>query len=221
MDSDNKIAEIESATIQLTEIFTRLLELSMDSDSEVRLRSIESFDLIGFSEVFSKIRDGVADPDELVRATALEILGQVQDEKSLKAIVHSLEDESSLVRGGAALALGRIGGNEVSALLTSRLLIEDDDEVKVPIQVALYTLGQESYLDNLFKELDNACYRVRCSTANLLESIANSKNKDSILKALKFALEREQTVAASSSLKSAISSITDNLGNEASDHAVG
>jgi HEAT repeat protein len=207
MDSDNKIAEIESATHQLTEIFTRLLELSMDSDAEIRFRAIESFDLIGFSEVFNKIREGLTDPDELVRTTALEILGQVKDEKSLKAIEHSLEDESSLVRGSAALALGQIGRNEVSDLLKCRLLVEDDDEVIVPIQAALYALGQECYLDNLFEGLDNDYYRVRCSTANILASIANSRNKDRILNALNSALEKEQTVAASSSLKSAIASI--------------
>lgn len=217
MDSDKKIAEIESATHQLTDKFTRLLELSMDSDSEVRYRAIECFDLIGFSEVFGKVRDGLTDPDELVRTTALEILGQVRDEKSLKEIERLLEDESSLVRSAAALALGQIGRNEACDILKCRLLVEGDDEVIVPIQAALYTLGQECYLENLFEGLDNDYYRVRCSTANLLASIANARNKDKILDVLNFALEREKTVAASSSLKSAIAEIQGSAEPESED----
>lgn len=209
MDSEKKIAEIESATNLLSDKLTRLLELAMDSDSEVRYRALESFDLIGFPEVFCKVRDGLNDPDTLVRTTALEILGQVRDEKSLKAIEFSLEDESSLVRGAAALALGQFGLDDVCDILKRRLLVEDDDEVIVPIQAALYTLGQESYLENLLDGLDNDYYRVRCATANLLASIANTRNKDKILNALNFALEKEETAAAASSLKSTISSIVE------------
>lgn len=211
MDSEKKIAEIESATNLLTDKLARLLELAMDSDHEVRYRALESFDLIGFSEVFCKVRDGLTDPDELVRTTALEMLGQVRDENSLKSIELSLEDESALVRGAAALALGQIGRNEACDILKSKLLVEDDDEVIVPIYAALYTLGQECYLENLIEGLDNDYYRVRCSTANLLPSIANARNKDKILDALNLALKREETVAASSSLESAISSIVEDI----------
>lgn len=212
MTSQKKLTEIDNIMNQAADMLARLQELTWDEDNEVRYRTIECLGQIGFQDALKAIRCGLHDSDELVRVACLEILGEVQDERSVKDIKSLLNDTSSLVRGAAALSLGEIGMSGSIDELLSRLQVEDDDEVKIPIYAALYTLGQDEYLENLLEGLCNEYYRVRCASANLLTDIANEHNNAKIVEALSLAFHREETVAASSSIKNALAYINDQNG---------
>jgi|CXWL01.1.fsa_nt_gi HEAT repeat protein len=209
MDIQNKLTEIECISTQASLLLTRIHELTLDKNDEIRFRAIECLDQIGIQEVLTRIRDSLKDTDELVRVTCLEILGEMQDDHSSEEIENLLNDESSLVRGAAAIALGGIGNVKYVEKLLSRLLTEEDDEVRIPIYAALYILEQESYLENLLEGLTNEYYRVRCATANLLVTVSNRHNIVKILEALSIALQKEESLAASSSIKSAINYLQD------------
>lgn len=209
MNTKQKLEEIESITNQTSDLLNRVLELSQDADWEVRYQAIEFIQQSGILDTLKRVRQGLCDSEELVRVVSIEILGEVQDERSVKDIESLLDDASSLVRGAAALSLGEIGINGIIDKLLSRLLVEDDDEVKIPIYTALYILGQDEYLENLLEGLANEYYRVRCASANLLTGIANEHNKAKIVEALSIAFQREETVAALSSIKNALAYIND------------
>lgn len=205
MNNEQKLEEIESITNQTSNLLERVLELSQDVDREVRYRAIEFIQQSGILDTLKTVRQYLCDSDELIRVICLEILGEVQDERSVKDIDSLLDDESFLVRGAAAISLGEIGISSSIDKLLSRLSVEDDDEVKIPIYSALYSLGQDAYLEKLLDGLNNEYYRVRCATANLLTDITNNHNKAKIIEALSIALQKEETVAASSSIKNALS----------------
>lgn len=209
MNTEQKLEEIESITNSTSYLLNRVLELSQDADWEVRYQAIEFIQQSGVLDTLKRARQGLYDSKELVRVVCLEILGEVHDERSVKDIKSLLNDASSLVRGAAALSLGEIGISGSIDELLSRLQVEDDDEVKIPIYAALYTLGQDEYLENLLEGLSNEYYRVRCASANLLTDIANEHNNSKIVKALSIAFQREETVAASSSIKNALVYISD------------
>jgi len=209
MSTEKKLEEIEAITNQTSDLLNRILELSQDADWEVRYQSIECIQQSGVLDSLKRVRQGLYDSKELVRVVCLEVLGEVQDERSVKDIKSLLNDASPLVRGAAALSLGKIGIGESIDDLLSRLQVEDDDEVKIPIYAALYTLGQDDYLENLLEGLNNEYYRVRCASANLLTDIANEHNNVKIVEALSLAFQREKTVAASSSIKNALAYIND------------
>jgi HEAT repeat protein len=202
---EQALNEIESIENQISDLLERILELSSDINWEVRYRAIEVIQQSNIIDTIKVVRKGLFDQNEIVRVSCLEFLGEIQDELSVKNIVTLLNDESYLVRGAAAISLAEIGSSCVIDKLLSRLLIEDDDEVKVPIYFSLYHLGQEVYLEKLLNGLNNEYYRVRCATANLLVRIINDDNKSTILKALSSALEKEDSSAASSSIKNAMS----------------
>ena len=68
-------------------------------------------------------------------------------------------------------------------------------------------MGIEDYLDKLIELLDSPDYRVRCSVANMLSYIVNSKNKSKIKNTLDKALGKETTRAARSSITNSLRQI--------------
>ncbi|KAA1258904.1 Epoxyqueuosine reductase [Rubripirellula obstinata] len=70
------------------------------------------------------------------------VLGNQGSSESLSHLKIGLADEDPLVRGTSAWAIGKIGGDQASSILTTRLSIESDAEVIQEIQQASSALGR-------------------------------------------------------------------------------
>jgi hypothetical protein len=172
---------------------------------DVRIEALEALsDCASEVDLESLTRKGIRDRNELVRVTAIEIAGG-HGLKSMQAeIIRCLKsDRSWLVRSKAAVALGEMHALEARKILEDGLRRAGEEE-RLGFYYALVKLGARKYLDALLQALTHDFYRVRCATANLIPGVANKRNKRMLLRLLTEALEREETVAARSSLESAL-----------------
>lgn len=207
----DKLEEIEAILSQDEYECERLLDLSLDRDAEIRLRSLEA--LYPFSdtqEVVERVKHAISDPDELVRAAALELLGDWVETSSVQTIITCLNDEEWLVRAYAAIALGMIGDPKAIAALEKQVNCTNEDEELSRYYMALWCLGKTQYKMKFLKYLAHPYYRVRCAVANLLlECQHQIEIDDEIIKHLKEALEKEPTTAARSSLQEVLQELSD------------
>ena len=89
-----KLTEIEKLADGSSQNIIRLLELSHDSDEEVRHRSIEAFGSFEPTEaILSRVREGMNDEDEIVRTMSIELLGDWEDVDSIEKLYLALDDE--------------------------------------------------------------------------------------------------------------------------------
>lgn len=202
---DKKLIEINSLSLDITDnSLKRLLELSNDEDEEVRFRSIEALANFNVTEVMiNRVRQGLADVDELVRIECVELIGDWEDSESIELIYKCLGDSSELVRSAAITCLGQIGKEDTTAVLITKFQDLTGLE-RLSCAIALYTLGQEKYLDIALSFLFDQDYRVRCATANLVSNYSEDENKWYIISKLNEALQKEDTKAAASSISKAI-----------------
>lgn len=118
-----------------------------------------------------------------------------------------LKDKSNLVKGYAILSLADIvirlknDLSEAIEFFKSTLQTQSVQWVRINIYKALYILGDKVYLDILIKELDNRYYRNRCAVVNIMSELILGENYREIEKALIVRLNKENTIAVSSSIE--------------------
>lgn len=202
---DNKLSEIEDlAKSPSMKNVSRLLELSYDTDEEVRFRSIEAF--VGYtptSTMLERIRKGVFDSDELVRTTCIELIGDWQDCDSLELLYSALSDDIEIVRSAAITSLGQLGQQDTVRILEEKFSKLEGTE-KASAVMALYSLGKQEYFDELLALFDDNNYITRCAAANLICRFVRNEDKGKAIRKMRNALLQEETKAASSSIANAI-----------------
>jgi HEAT repeat protein len=191
---------------ELNEMLADVLSMLKDSDSEVRVLAIESIGKLTDGKLYADdIVKLLKDKSELVRISAAEILGEIENTATLDELEAALNDKSSLVRSYAAEAIGSIGQPESVKILQKYLSDEDDERAKVGLYVGLYKLDKKDFLANLINLLGSENYRIRCAVANSL-SILNLSSEETlqVINDLRRALDKEETVAARSSIESTL-----------------
>lgn len=203
----DKLAEIESLANSNANNIKRLLELSQDTDEEVRFRAIEAFESFTKTPLLlDRVRAGLSDDDELVRSTCAELIGVWQDSNSIETLFQLVSDEDELVRSAAITSLGKMARKDAVWFLEGKYK-ELQSLERLSASIALYTLGREEYLKEAISFLGNGDYRVRCAAANLLADFTDEDDISLVVTSLKEALLKEDTKAAASSISSAISEL--------------
>lgn len=204
-----KLTEIEKLANGSSQNINRLLELSHDSDEEVRYESIEAFENFDPTEaILSRVREGINDEDELVRRMSIELLGDWEDVDSIEKLYLAMGDESEMVRSGAITSLGQMGRKDIIKILEEKYPNFQGSE-KVSASMALYSLGKKKYLYDLLLLLNDDHYRIRCSVANLICRFVDDNDKAKVIEKMELALAKEKTEAAASSLSNAIAELED------------
>ena len=208
-DREIKLSSIEalSSFVEFPKAKLTLIELTEDRDIEYRYTALEALRDFSGDDVEKAIEKRLNDNNEIVRITAIEALGYRKAEKSIISLIKLLEDKKELVRRYAAIILGEIGDAELIPTLKFKLDKERRNTVRLGYYIALYSLGEENYLKDILKLLKNKSYRIRCATANELKIIVNTRNYKTIIENLNSALERENTIAAKSSILDTLSVI--------------
>lgn len=188
-----------------------LIQLTNDPDTEVRMYSIESLSNFSGDDVEEAVITRLEDPDSLVRMTAAECLGYIGHTKAIPYLCKLISDNNELVRMYTAEALGKLGDRSLIPFLSDRLKIEKRNAARLGFFIGLYLLGEKHFLNSIIGLLKVKSYRVRCATANSLGKLANKDNYQIIRTNLLKALEKEDTIAARSSLKTALSYLDEDL----------
>lgn len=181
-----------------------LLPLTGNSDEEIRCKSLEALWGYAGDDVLNAVVGRLKDNDELVRISAVETLGEMRDSRGRQHLVDALTDEDEIVRREAAEGLGKLGDASAIPVLQAFLQNETSSTAKVGFYVGLYLLGAEFRLMSLLNLLKDPSYQVRCSVANRVLDLVDKENEKLIIKSLNAAFIRETTVAARSTLQSAL-----------------
>ena len=203
----DKLNEIENLGNGSSINISRLIELSCDSDAEIRFRAFEAFEkFVPTKEILTCVRGAVNDKDELVRSTCIELLGDWRDWESIEKLYSALSDGSEFVRSAAITSLGQIGKKDTIVFLEGKFP-EFQGVEKVSAAMALYSLGKIKYLDDLMLLLNDDDYRIRCAVANLVCRFIDDNDKAKFIEKMELALSKEKTEAAASSLSNAITEL--------------
>lgn len=191
-----------------------LLPLTENPDEEIRFKALEA--LWGYTgdAVLNAVVNRLKDDDELVRISAVEALGEMRDRRGKQHLMDALTDVEEIVRREAAEGLGKLGDASAVPVLQAFLQKETSSAAKVGFYVGLHLLGAEFHLKSLLNLLKDPSYRVRCSISNCVLDLVNEENKKLIIKALDAALRRETTVAARSTLQSALEELNSSNDSE-------
>jgi HEAT repeat protein len=185
----------------------RVIELLADRHSEVRYEAAHALGriLAGSGQAPAALLRAIGDRDELVRIAASEAAGDIGDKRAVSQLRRRLNDRSPLVRSWAASALGWLDAREAYDALTRASRRERSSTARVGVYEALFRMGDQASLQRLLALLRSRQYRVRCAVANTVAELPlDSGSKNEVRRALREALAAEQTVAATSSLESAL-----------------
>jgi HEAT repeat protein len=185
----------------------RLVELLADRDGSVRYEAAHALGraLAGSGKAPVALLRCIDDRDELVTIAAIEAAGDIGDKRAAPRIRRRLNDPSPLVRSWAASALGLLGARGAHGALMEASRRERSSTARVGMYEALSRLGEPSSLESLLALLRSKQYRVRCAVANAVAELPIGPDcRGEVRRALRQALAAEQTVAAASSLKSAL-----------------
>jgi len=203
----------------LREALRALAAQCSDRDYEVRIAALETLSECAI-EIEGVVGRAMRDRNELVRITAMEIAAEMILIGLKDEVVRHLEtDRSPLVRAYAAIALGEMKTANLRDILEPRLR-DRNEHVRAGIYYGLAKAGVHKYLKPFLNGLKSANYRTRCFTANLLTSLAQNSDRALIVRLLKEALEREDTVAARSSIESALGELTPRRRAPANNHVL-
>lgn len=126
------------------------------------------------------------DHDMLVRVEALDSLSASRNDNCMPAFRRALGDPEELVRMYAAIGLAEVcqgrpeRASEARTLLQRTLALEGNRHVRIGILEGLYVLGQHDMLAELFRQLDDPDYHIRCAVLNTLDSILDRENREQI-----------------------------------------
>lgn len=185
-----------------------LLSLTENQDELIRYGALEALWGYAGEDVFKAICRRLKDSNDLVRITAVEVLGSLKDMRGEEHLIDALTDENEIVRRNAAEELGMLGSNRALSVLQTYLQNESSTTAKVGFYVGLYHLGSKIHLMSLLNLLNDPSYEVRCAVANNVVDLVDQENKRLIERALQVALRREPTIAARSTLQSALNEIS-------------
>jgi len=181
-----------------------LIELTRDSDWEVRARAIEALKFISSEDIGNAIMPRLRDPHRLVRVFASETLGDLNYKKAIPEIVKMLSEKDFLIRTYAAYALGQMGDKELIPTLESSLKKETRNRARLDFYIALYKLHKsvaDDYLDSALKMLKSRSETIRIATANALVLLADESDVSKIIEALEDAAGKEKVERVSSVIK--------------------
>jgi HEAT repeat protein len=179
---------------------------------DVRIEALEALSDRGFElNLESVVRKAIHDRNELVRVTAIEIAGDHALKSIQPEIIGRLKsDRGWLVRSAAAVALGDMSAVEARKILEDRIALAGEEE-RVGYYYALVKLGVQKYLPAFLQGLGHNFYRIRCATANLMPGMVDKTKKRLLICRLREALDHEETVAARSSLESALKELSNGV----------
>lgn len=194
---------------KLAEMLPKILPLLDDRDSEVRALAVECIVQLADGDFPVKTIAGrLNDKEELVRIAAAEALAECGDVSALSDLHKALDDKSPLVRSFVAEAIGAIGEKKSVKILEEHLSKEKDARARVGFYIGLHRLQQKDRLADLLNLLRNNDYRVRSAIANSFSILGLSKSESlRVAEALGAAMKVEQTVAARSSIETALKSL--------------
>ncbi|MEP7009934.1 MAG: HEAT repeat domain-containing protein [Acidobacteriota bacterium] len=146
--------------------------------------------------------------NDLVLSAICEVLEEAGDRKSVKPLKALAENHRSTVARTSALeGIYSLEGARAMPFLRRRLTAEKSPRVRATLEVLLWCLGAVPSLERVKAALRSRDYIVRCSIANLLERLTPRQKRQEVIAVLEASLEAEPTVAARSSLESAIRSL--------------
>ena len=203
----------------LREAMRTLAAYSSDRNYEVRIAALENISEWAI-EIEGIVGRAMRDRNELVRIAAIEIVGEMKLVGLQAEVVRHLEtDRSPLVRAYAAVALGEMHSVNPRDILEPRLQ-DRNEHVRAGIYYGLAKAGVHKYLKPFLNGLKSTNYRIRCFTANLLTSLDRTNDRTLIIRLLKEALEREDTVAARSSIEHALEELSPKRRTPANNHVL-
>jgi HEAT repeat protein len=178
---------------------------------DVRMEALEALGDCAFElDLEAILRKAIHDRDELVRVTAIEIAGDCMWKSMQDEITGRLKsDRSWLVRSKAAVALGDMSAVEARKLIEHRIGRANEEE-RVGLYYALFKLGEHKYLPSLLQGLTHKFYQIRCATASIIPGMVDKTNKRLLVRRVREALDREETLAARSSLESTLKELSNN-----------
>ncbi len=207
-NADDKLDSIENLSLKIEDSIEKLLDLCGDENEEIRYRALGELQNVKSIETESMVYKSLEDPDELVRATGLETLGYWKEKKAEDIIFVSLTDKSPLVRSAAAISLGQIGSKKYFNKII-KMIETADSEDRIGLFYYLCIIGRNEYLSLFLNGLFDSFYRTRCATANLLIDLVDQNNINFLLNFLNLVNKEEKMESVRSSIKSAISKLTD------------
>jgi HEAT repeat protein len=202
----NFLYELETGECCSTENKQRLIELSEDSDEEVRIEVAAVLACIDIPEKDDILVKLSCDKDSLVRVNACDSLGTSISPKIIEVLKERIiRDKDSLVRSYSVLSIcdiaisANLNYSQIIKFLENRLEKEKIINTKISFYRSLYLLGEEKYLDEIIETSHNRNYRNRCAAVNALKDIANIDNSDKIRLAVLNLKTHEKSLAVLSS----------------------
>jgi HEAT repeat protein len=189
------------------DVTPQIVELLEDRNWEVRYEAAHALGrvLAGSALAPAALLRCIDDRNELVRIAASEAAGDIGDKRAIPRLRRRLSDRSPIVRSWAAFALGMLGGRSARGALTNASRRERSALARVGIYGALFQLGDQQSLHSLLALLRSKRYVVRNAVANTVAELTlDDESRTEVRRALRQALTTEQTIAATSSLKSAL-----------------
>lgn len=190
-------------------------KLSRDRDSFIRQQAADLLYNIDSPGAEKLLLGMLGDKCSDVRSSACRSLCTSCSSETIEALIPlAANDKDILTRGYALISVIEIAvrinavSDGLTEFLETGLRKEAEPWVTAAYHYALYIAGKEEYLTSFLEGLNNADYRVRCMTANLLTEAANKDNNTDIIKAsLRMRLGIEDTVAARSSVMNALKAL--------------
>lgn len=208
----NAALELISRAVQFRNADTRrqLVALLDHRSYEVRLRSAEALGVVTHGHAPPQLIRALTDEtNELVRSEIADSLGAIGDRRARRALRRALIDSSPIVRGYAASALGEVGDARDAHVLRRRLRVERNTQAAAGLLHGLSALGDSEAVLRLVALLQHSNYRVRATAANLVATLRlRSDTRTMVLRRLRKAKASEKTVAAQSSIRNAMRTLT-------------
>lgn len=114
----------------------------LDGQNPINLRELFSYDDEMFRARFRKTPLWRPKRRGILRNAAI-VLGNQPENENLRPLERGLHDQEVLVRGASAWALGRHSSNQAKPLLSARLQVESDPDVRCEIDGALNDLATQ------------------------------------------------------------------------------
>ena len=146
-------------------------------------------------------------PSALVRVETAEALGRIGDPRALRALWPGLQDPSPLVRSYVAAVIGVLAGRKDLPRLKAAFSTERNSMARIGYHIAFWSLSEPRAPFDIAEMLQDRNYRVRCSAANTLPTMATPGNRRELASALVAAIKSEGTRAARHSMQTSLSQI--------------
>ncbi|MCU0847574.1 MAG: HEAT repeat domain-containing protein [Spirochaetes bacterium] len=157
--------------------YSHLVEMMRDENKSIRIYVINCFRKNQLMEAAGIIRNaGAGDRNDEVRISAIEAMGEMKDNGASYVLVKALNERNRDLRLAAARAFIQIGSYGAAEPLSSRLMVEDDPEIKDSILDGLMNFKRGGDLRGVEKVLaSDSDYRRRVKSAYILGAIRDQR----------------------------------------------